>query len=154
MDAVIREARPEDFEEVFALVLELRKHFGDGDKPLDKNKVREYYDLFSASEDHNVYVAEAGGDVVGVMTLSMLTSLYEDQPYIVVDELIVAGDSRGAGVGRGFLDEAFRLARERGCCEVSLDTTPDNENAIRFYRAYGFDQESILFEKELGGGED
>lgn len=148
MRATIREARPEDFEAVFALVLELRRHFR-SEKPLDGDKVRAIYDRFAASDDHYIYVAETDGKVVGLMTLSMLVSLYEDRPYIVVDELVVAADSRGGGIGRRLLDEAFARAAERDCCEVSLDTEASNEGALRFYRKYGFDHEGVLLEKEL-----
>ena len=152
MEAEIREARPEDFEVVFVLLGQLRDQFKE-EKPADKAGVLAIFEHYLESGDHAVYVAEEDGRPVAVMSISVLQSLYDHCPYVVVDELVVDAGHRGGGTGKRLLDQAFKLARERGCCEVSLDTTADNENAIRFYRAYGFDQESILFEKELRDGE-
>ena len=148
MDVVIREARAEDFEGVFAMVLELREHFEEKE-PADREGVLSIYEDFLHSDDHFVYVAEADGRLVAAMSISILRSLYDQRPYAVVDELIVSDGHRNRGTGRRLLDEAFRLARERGCCEVCVDTAADNEGAIRFYRDYGFDQENILFEKDI-----
>lgn len=152
MDVVIREVKPEDFEAVFILLGQLRDQFKEK-KPADKAGVLAIFEHYLESDDHAVYVAEEDGRAVAVMSISILQSLYDHCPYVVVDELVVDGGHRGRGTGKRLLDEAFRMARERGCCEVCLDTTADNERAVRFYRAYGFDQESILFEKELGGGD-
>lgn len=152
MGMEIREARPEDFEAVFVLLGQLRDQFKE-EKPADKAGVLAIYERYLESDDHVVYVAETDGRAVAVMSISILQSLYDHCPYVVVDELVVDGGHRGHGTGKRLLDEAFRLARERGCCEVCLDTKADNDRAVNFYRAYGFDQESILFEKELRDGE-
>lgn len=149
MDMVIREAGPEDFEEVFALVLELRDHFGDGHKPIDSEVVRETYRRFLGHGDQYIYVAEVEGKIAGMLNMLILDSLYESRPSAYVDLLIVTSGHRGKGLGKMLMDEAFARAVERGCCEIGVDTTNDNEGAIRFYRAYGFDQSNILFEKEL-----
>ncbi len=126
MFATIRGASPEDFDEVFDLVLELRDHLGSR-KPLRKDAIRSTFDLYACSENHYVYVSESAGRVVGLMTLSILVSLYEDRPYIAVDELIVAADCRGNGIGKRLLDVAFARAAERDCCEVCIDVDASNE---------------------------
>ena len=148
LEAVIRKAQTEDFEGAFALVLELREHFGN-DEQIDKEGVRAIFERFLDHQDHYAYVAEAGGDIVGMMSMSVGVSLYEHRPYAVIDELIISSEFRGRGLGKRLLDEAFARAVERGCCEVCLDTKATNEGALRFYRAYGFDREGIMLEKEL-----
>ncbi|MEW6554853.1 MAG: GNAT family N-acetyltransferase [Actinomycetota bacterium] len=152
MGVAIREARREDFDAVFTLLGQLRDQFKE-EKRADKAGVLAIYERYLESDDHQVYVAEMDGRLVAVMSTSILQSLYGHCPYLIVDELVVDAGHRGRGTGKRLLDEAFSLARDRGCCEVCLDTTSDNERAIRFYRAYGFDRESILFEKELKDGE-
>jgi ribosomal protein S18 acetylase RimI-like enzyme len=148
MNAMIREARPEDFEAVFALVLELREHFAEKELA-EKEGMHAIYRRFLANDDHHVYVAEADGRPVALMNISILQSLYDHRPYVVIDELIVTDGYRGQGIGKQLVDKAFRLAYEGGYCEVCVDTAANNERAIRFYRDCGFDQENILFEKEL-----
>ena len=148
MEAVIRKAQTEDFEGAFALVLELREHFADN-KPVDKEVLRDIFERFLAQADNYVYVAGAEGGIVGVMSMYVGVTLYDDRPYASIEMLIVAPGLRGQGLGKRFLDVAFARAKERGCGEIGVDTSTDNEGAIRFYREYGFDQESILFEKEI-----
>jgi len=155
MEYTIREARPEDFESVFALVLELRDHFGDGHKPINSEVVGATYRRFLDHKDQYIYVAEVEGKVAGLLNMFIVDSLYENKPSAYIDLLIVTEGYRGRGLGRMLLDEAFARAVERGCCEIGVDTTNDNERAIRFYSEYGFNQSSVMFDKELdtGGGE-
>lgn len=148
MEALIREAQTEDFEGVFALVLELREHFEDH-KLVDKEGLLAIYERFLEHDDRYVYVAETGGSIIGLMSLTIGASLYDHKPYVVIDELVVNAAHRGQGVGKRLVDEAFSRAVERGCGEVCVDTTTSNEGALRFYREHGFDHESVMFEKEL-----
>ncbi|MBN2025166.1 MAG: GNAT family N-acetyltransferase [Actinobacteria bacterium] len=149
MDGIIREARLEDFEDVFALVLELRHHFGDGHKPIDSEVVRATYRRFLDHSDQYIYVAEVEGKIAGMLNVSVVESLYENRPSAYIDLLIVNSGYRGRGLGKRLMGEAFARAVERDCCEIGVDTTNDNEGAIRFYRAYGFGLSNIMFEKEL-----
>ncbi len=154
MEGTIREALPEDFDVVFELLLELREHFGDG-KPPDRDGIFSLYQRFLASGDRFVFVAEMDGRPVALMSLSIGESLYEEKPYMVIDELIVNANCRGRGIGKRLVGKAIELAVERGCCELCVDTKATNEGAKRFYRERGFTHESILFEMELDeGGEE
>jgi ribosomal protein S18 acetylase RimI-like enzyme len=145
---VIREAAPEDFNSVFELILELREELGE-EKPVEREKMLAiFHRLLSSNEDY-VYVAESEGRLVGLMKLSINESLYEDRPYVVINELDVADGHRGEGIGTRLVDEAFKLAERMDCCEVAVSTDSDNPGALRFYRRYGFDHESILFERDL-----
>jgi len=74
-------------------------------------------------------VAEAGGSIIGLMSLTIGASLYDHKPYVVIDELVVNAAHRGQGVGKRLVDEAFSRAVERGCGEVCVDTTTSNEGA-------------------------
>jgi len=149
MNAVIREAATEDFESVFALVLELRDHFRDGHKPIDSGVVRDTYRRFLDHKDQYIFVAEVEGKVAGLLNMFIVDSLYENKPSAYIDLLIVTSGHRGRGLGRMLMDEALARAVERDCCEIGVDTTNDNEGAIRFYRDCGFNQSSVMFEKQL-----
>ncbi|NBE96343.1 GNAT family N-acetyltransferase [Nonomuraea sp. KC401] len=77
------------------------------------------------------FVAESGGEVVGVLT-------YLDQDgsveIVTVDAVLP-----GQGAGRALLDAVRALASERGMTRLTLTTTNDNTHALRFYQRYGFD---------------
>jgi ribosomal protein S18 acetylase RimI-like enzyme len=66
----------------------------------------------------------------------LLTFVIEaDSCEIVTIDAVV----EGRGYGSRLLDEIARVAREAGCSRLWLITTNDNERAIGFYLAYGFE---------------
>ncbi|MDY6795477.1 MAG: GNAT family N-acetyltransferase [Actinomycetota bacterium] len=148
MEAVIREAAPENFDGIFELLLELGKHFGDN-KPVDGDKILSIYRGFLERTDRLEYVVEADGRLVAMMSLTIDESLYEDRPYMIIEELIVTAGCRGRGIGKRLISLAIVRTLERGCCVFCVETEAANEGATRFYRGRDFDRESILFEMEL-----
>jgi GNAT superfamily N-acetyltransferase len=51
----------------------------------------------------------------------------------VMNDLFVATDARGKGVGRALIEECRRHAREHGAAELVWETALDNETAQRLY---------------------
>jgi ribosomal protein S18 acetylase RimI-like enzyme len=146
----IREAVGDDFEYVFDLILELRASERETGK-VDKKELRDIFKRFLASSERSIYVAEKGGAVIGLITLTTYESLYEDKAWVLVDELVVKEGYRGRGTGSRLLDEAFRFAREKQCGGVALTADEENTSAVELYRSYGFRRTDIVLEKELDG---
>ena len=73
---------------------------------------------------HEVWVALDGGRVVALMAMATGT----------LDQLYVAPDRLGEGIGRRLLD----LAKERSPEELTLYTFQVNDRARRFYERNGF----------------
>ncbi len=80
-----------------------------------------------------VLVAEAGGRVLGKVTVDLAYS-----PYSEVVNLLVHPSHRGRGVGGALLDAAIRLAEREGFWAQLVMTDPRNEPAARLYRSRGF----------------
>ena len=80
-------------------------------------------ELLPAAE---VMIAEAEGDIIGFVTIDPRT--------LYLDQIVVAPEHWGAGVGAALLEEAKRLS-PRG---LDLDVNTDNARAIRFYAKCGF----------------
>jgi ribosomal protein S18 acetylase RimI-like enzyme len=81
--------------------------------------------------------AEAGGPVLGVLTLLLVripTGLKGR-----IEDVVVDGDARGTGVGEALVREAQRLAAEAGVRHVELTSAPSREAANRLYRRLGFE---------------
>jgi len=144
----IRLGQPDDFDEIFDLILELRARLREKGKP-DKKALDQIFRRFLGSNDKCVYVAEADASLVGLMSIAVGESLYDHKPWLEIHELIIKDDYRSRGIGRLLLDEATGRARERGCACISLTADVDNPRAIKFYREYGFDSSEIVLEKEL-----
>lgn len=74
--------------------------------------------------------AELDGAVVGLLTYRLDGAECE----------IMSLDSlrEGRGVGGALVDAVIELARAAGCARLTLVTTNDNLNALRFYQKRGF----------------
>jgi putative acetyltransferase len=73
-----------------------------------------------------VVVAETSGSVIGFVTI--------DADTLYLDQLVVAPDYWGSGVGLALIEEARRLSPSG----LDLDVNVDNARAIAFYGKCGF----------------
>jgi GNAT superfamily N-acetyltransferase len=67
-----------------------------------------------------VLVAEAGDELVGMLAASWQVAIHVPGPYALIQDLWVRADWRGRAVGRGLLEELFRLAGVRGFARVEV----------------------------------
>ncbi|MBO7940869.1 GNAT family N-acetyltransferase [Streptomyces antibioticus] len=95
-----------------------------------------------AAGDLAVWMAEEGGRVVGTVGLS-----FPDKPNsrhrAELVKLMVHGDLRGKGLGRGLLDTAERAAVAAGVTLLHLDTETDSP-AERLYRGAGWTLAGVI----------
>jgi len=73
----------------------------------------------------SILVAEDGGDIIGVITLSYPTAIRCGGLYTCVEEFIVGEQARGRGVGGRLLQAAIDEARESGCYEIQVNNPSD-----------------------------
>lgn len=89
-------------------------------------------------DDEALFVADAGGDLVGHLGISL-------RPYGVAElGMMVATGWRGRGVGTALLEAAIDWARRSGAHKVALQMWPHNVAASRLYRRFGFVEEGRL----------
>jgi GNAT superfamily N-acetyltransferase len=75
-------------------------------------------------------LAERDGATVGLLTYAPAGDALE---VVTIDAF-----PPGAGTGTALLDAAAAVARDAGCRRVTLVTTNDNLDALRFYQRRGF----------------
>ena len=86
-----------------------------------------------------ILVAEAAGRVQGTALLTFCEDImYRDQPFAVVENIVVASGCRGQGVGRALLLRVEALALERDCSKIMLLSASAREGAHRFFEGAGF----------------
>lgn len=56
-----------------------------------------------------------------------------------VEDVFVAEQARGRGLGRALMLRSIDRARERGCARLQLDANERNERAVALYRSLGFE---------------
>ena len=106
--------------------------------PVDVERRRERMAEEVEGTDAIILVAEAGGEPVGQLGLSLAA-------YGVGDlGMLVAPAWRGRGAGTALLAEAIARARKAGAHKLALEVWPDNRAAIALYERFGFQREGYL----------
>lgn len=97
--------------------------------------------LRSILEDQKtiLLVAERSGSVVGTALVCICSDvMYRDQPFAVVENIVVAPESRGNGVGAALLRSVERLCREKNCSKIMLLSSVERAEAHQFFERVGF----------------
>ena len=95
-------------------------------------------------ESDTVFVAEVDADPAGYVALE------PREERVRIDQLLVAPQHEGEGVGRQLVQYAEGYAIWRGARSLSVVVESDNRRAAGFYRRYGFaPTESELLELVL-----
>jgi ribosomal protein S18 acetylase RimI-like enzyme len=80
----------------------------------------------------------AGEPPVGIAMLRLRESVWSDDLDAHLEELYVAPDHRGQGLGRALLERTLEFARERGAGRIDLGTAVDDRAARALYESVGF----------------
>ncbi|HSE81479.1 MAG TPA: GNAT family N-acetyltransferase [Gaiellaceae bacterium] len=89
-------------------------------------------------ESGEVTVLFAGNGPDGFAQLRFRPSLYTGALDAHLEELYVAPELRGRGLGRALLEAAMNHARERGAAHIDLGTSEDDVAARALYESAGF----------------
>ncbi len=140
----IRDAGREDAESLASLLAEL----GYPDEP---GRIRARVAAFAADAGSVLLVAEDRGELVGLVSASVLPLLHEDGNWCRISALVVSSARRRDGAGRALLEAAEAFGRSRGCryAEVTSGERAEREVAHRFYEALGYEQVSKRYLKGL-----
>jgi GNAT superfamily N-acetyltransferase len=70
-------------------------------------------------------------------------------PYTEVEDMMVASDFRGHGVGRAFMEWISDESLKRGIERIFLESGITNEHAHHFFEEVGFNKVSVVMMKTL-----
>jgi len=65
-------------------------------------------------------------------------STFKCKPLIYIHDVVVTADSRGLGLSQKMLQEVERIAKEKGCCKITLEVLEGNKVAKGAYEKFGF----------------
>ena len=133
-DTNIRAAEPRDLPSVVGLVRALAD-FEKLPGP-DEAAARRLIDDFAAGR-YSLFVAEAGGDIVGYALYFFTYSTFLARPSLYLEDLFVHPSARGRGVGEGFMRALAKEAERRGCGRFEWTVLDWNVDAQKFYRRLG-----------------
>ena len=135
-DVSIRPAKAGDGAAIFALIYELAEYEKLTDQVIGSAEQLEI-DLFGAEPKCEALVAEADGQVVSYALFFGTYSTFRTQNGIYLEDLYVALDYRGQGIGRRMLAEVAKMTVSRGGGRLEWSVLDWNEPAIRFYESLG-----------------
>ncbi len=98
-----------------------------------------------------------GDPAVAVALLTLRPNIWYKGPVALLDELYVAPELRGRGLGSALLSTAEAVTRQRGGELLEINVDGDDTDARRFYERRGYlnsepgeDQPLLYYYRELG----
>jgi GNAT superfamily N-acetyltransferase len=142
----VRRAEPADFEPVTTLLEELGRAKV---TPDTRDEARRVFLAQLKEPGAGPLVVEDGGELIACCSFHFRPRLNRDTPDAWIPDLIVTAPARGRGAARALLEEAERLARERGCWALTLESGYQRREAHRLYEAFGMENQGYYFGKPL-----
>ncbi|WP_341958359.1 GNAT family N-acetyltransferase [Pseudomonas sp. RC10] len=100
---------------------------------------REQLALELAKRPHAFSVlAFISGEPVGLVNCFEGFSTFACRPLVNIHDVVVIASSRGLGISQKMLAKVEEIARQRGCCKMTLEVLEGNEVAQGAYRKLGF----------------
>lgn len=137
-DVVVRVARRADVPAQVALLVD--DHLGrERDDPKDLQPYYDAWDEMALDPNTECLVLDLDGRLVGTATLVYSRHLSrKGMRRCTIEEVRVAGDLRGRGLGSILIEACLDMARARGCGVVQLTSHDSRTDAHRFYQRLGF----------------
>jgi GNAT superfamily N-acetyltransferase len=143
MSLVIRQADAADLPAVLALYAQL--DFNNGNV-LTEQAAQHIFAEFARYPSYRLFVATDESVVLGSYALLVMHNLaHGGMPSAVVEDVVVASDQQGRGIGRQLMTHAKDQARAAACYKLALSSNRQRHAAHAFYESLGFDQHGLSF---------
>lgn len=129
-----------------------------GGKAIDASLKHSLIEQLRSRSGTFVFIAYVGEQSVGLINCFEGFSTFKAKPLLNIHDIVVIPEYRGRGIARLLLQEAENVARENGCCKLTLEVLEGNTTAQKAYRNFGFEGyeldpimgKALFFEKLLG----
>jgi GNAT superfamily N-acetyltransferase len=102
----------------------------------------------AARSDAQVIFALANGEPIGMVVCIEGFSTFACKPLINIHDVIVKPACRGQGISGMMFEKVEQIAREKGCCKLTLEVLSGNKSARSAYADFGF--ESFQLDPNMG----
>jgi GNAT superfamily N-acetyltransferase len=144
---LVREATAADIPAVLALYAQ--PEIDDG-KVLPIDEAVALHRRFARYPDYTLYVALEGDTVVGSFALLVMDNLgHLGAPSGIVEDVVVAPQRQGHGIGQAMMRFALARCREKRCYKLVLSSNAKRARAHAFYEKLGFARHGYSFRVDL-----
>ena len=84
-------------------------------------------------------LSHVDGEPAGLVNCLQGFSTFACQPLINIHDVVVLEKFRGHGLSQRMLQQVEAIARERGCCKITLEVLSNNTIAKNAYAKFGFE---------------
>jgi ribosomal protein S18 acetylase RimI-like enzyme len=111
------------------------------------------FERFGRYPDYTLYVAEQDREIVGSFALLVMDNLgHLGSPSGIVEDVVVAPDRQGNGIGQAMMRFALERAHEKRCYKVMLSSNAKRARAHAFYESLGYERHGYSFRIDLERG--
>jgi GNAT superfamily N-acetyltransferase len=118
----------------------------DGGRSFALEEARAHLARIRSWPGFRLLVALADGEVAGTYALIIMDKLGKrGTPAGVVEDVAVAPERQGQGIGRAMMAHALQECRKAGCYKLALSSNAKRTDAHRFYESLGFERHGYSF---------
>nr|GAT59205.1 predicted protein [Mycena chlorophos] len=138
MGFTIRDARPEDVDEILRLVVELATYEKEPESVKSTPELLRK-NLFETPYAHALLAfpdsegTSGPTPAVGLALYFFNFSTWTGRPGLYLEDLYVSPESRGTGLGKALFAELGKIAQEKNCARLDWSVLKWNQPAIDFY---------------------
>lgn len=93
----------------------------------------------AGNPDHALLVLEQAGELLATAHLLFCRdAMYSEQPYALVENVVVTAQARGQGLGKRLFEEIDRRCLARDCSKIMLLSNANRADAHGFFAAQGY----------------
>ncbi|PCE15829.1 hypothetical protein AUC47_11970 [Microbacterium sp. SZ1] len=130
----IRTATPDEGPRIAELLHDFNTEF-DTDTPGVEVLTRRLRTLLAGP---STFAVIGGEPAIGVALVTIRPNVWSDGPVALLDEMYVAPDERGGGIGGEILRVMVEACQRLGVAEIEINVDESDADTMRFYESHGF----------------
>jgi GNAT superfamily N-acetyltransferase len=143
MDIYIDEATASDLPAILSLYAQLGQDDG---RVLDPVAAGHIFARMQTYPDYRLYVVHHADRVAATFALLIMDNLgHCGARSAILEDVVVAEEMRGQGIGRLILAHVVALCRGKACYKLALSSNRHREAAHRFYESLGLERHGYSY---------
>lgn len=102
-------------------------------------KIEYLYNLINNSDYYNILIGIENGVAITTCSLIIIPNMtHEQRPYAIIENVITHRDYRKRGYGSQVIKYAIKVAEDKNCYKILLQTRRKEKTTLNFYKNLGF----------------